>query len=470
MRFSRYALPGLERTEEVRQRLAGDYRSRSRRSTASEWTGSSSPGLSRWLTTSGSSRTGVLWPSSSDGPRAPPPPPSSPALRRTPPRLLFDGIERETLPAKCSGVFVQEVFPGHPLTEGLGPQVHMPHSRLNDLPSGLLQAGGYTNLIESPEMNWTVAVKDRGRCTFVLVQGHPEYSTTSLLREYRRDMQRFLRGERARAPAIPVGYMDEDSHQLLESFEARAHHLVDCDPELMNEFPFESGRGAPRQYLAELRGAAVRELAANDPVQEAEQCMTRPWRSTAATRPDETRAVAVPVYQTIAHEFDDAAHAGAVFDLEIPGFHYNRLNNPTNAVLEARLQALEGGAGAVTMSSGAAAVNYSILNLASLKATTSSRHRSFTARPTRFSPMCCPSLGITVRFADDDRPECIEPLIDSGTKADLLRVGRQPGSQRGGPRSGERARPPSRRAAHRRQHDRDAHVPKADRARSRRGR
>ena len=50
--------------------------------------------------------------------------------------------------------------------------------------------------------------------------------------------------------------------------------------------------------------------------------------------PDTTRAVAVPIYQTIAHEFDDAAHAGAVFDLEIPGFHYNRLNNPTNDVLE----------------------------------------------------------------------------------------------------------------------------------------
>ena len=57
--------------------------------------------------------------------------------------------------------------------------------------------------------------------------------------------------------------------------------------------------------------------------------------------PDSTRAVAVPIYQTIAHEFDDAAHAGAVFDLEMPGFHYNRLNNPTNDVLEHRLAALE---------------------------------------------------------------------------------------------------------------------------------
>jgi homoserine O-succinyltransferase len=101
----------------------------------------------------------------------------------------------------------------------------MPHSRLNDLPSALLQEGGYTSLIESPEMNWTVAVKDRGCCTFVLVQGHPEYSTTSLLREYRRDMQRFLRRERSAVPVIPVGYLDL----------ARPY-----DPELMNEFPFEA--------------------------------------------------------------------------------------------------------------------------------------------------------------------------------------------------------------------------------------
>ena len=152
--------------------------------------------------------------------------------------LLFDGIERHTLSVKCSGVFIQTIRTDHPLTDGLGELVHMPHSRLNDLPSALLQADGYTNLIESPEMTWTVAVKDRGSCTFVLVQGHPEYSTTSLLREYRRDLQRFLRGERSTVPAIPVGYLDDESHQLLEGFQARV--LAEpLDPELMKDFPFE---------------------------------------------------------------------------------------------------------------------------------------------------------------------------------------------------------------------------------------
>jgi O-acetylhomoserine (thiol)-lyase len=80
--------------------------------------------------------------------------------------------------------------------------------------------------------------------------------------------------------------------------------------------------------------------------------------------PDTTRSVAVPIYQTVAHEFIDAEHAGAVFDLEIPGFHYNRINNPTNDVLERRIAALEGGAAALTLSSGMAAVNCAVLTVA----------------------------------------------------------------------------------------------------------
>ena len=131
---------------------------------------------------------------------------------------------------------------------------------------------------------------------------------------------------------------------------------------------------------------------------------------------DTTRAVAVPIYQTIAHQFDSAAHAGAVFDLEIPGFHYNRLNNPTNAVLEGRLQTLEGGTGAVVLSSGAAAVNYSILNLAMAGDNIVTTPQLYGSTYTLFAHVL-PGLGIEVRFADDDLPECIEPLMDDSTKA-----------------------------------------------------
>ena len=121
--------------------------------------------------------------------------------------------------------------------------------------------------------------------------------------------------------------------------------------------------------------------------------------------PDTTRAVAVPIYQTIAHEFDDAAQAGAIFDLEIPGFHYNRLNNPTNDVLERRLAALEGGAGALVLSSGAAAVNYSILNLATVNDNIVTTPQLYGSTYTLFAHVL-PRQGIEVRFADDDRPEC----------------------------------------------------------------
>ncbi|MGA3214593.1 MAG: homoserine O-succinyltransferase [Acidimicrobiales bacterium] len=237
VRFSRFALSGLERSAEVEERLERDYRPieliYSERPdglivTGTEPLADDLKSETYW----GALAELIAWAEVATASAL------LSCLAAHAAALLFDGIERETLEKKCSGVFVQEVRTNHPLTEGLGPVVHMPHSRLNDLPSALLQEGGYTSLIESPEMNWTVAVKDRGRCTFVLVQGHPEYSTTSLLREYRRDMQRFLRAERPVAPVIPVGYLDDESHRLLERFEARAL-AYPLAPELMNEFPFE---------------------------------------------------------------------------------------------------------------------------------------------------------------------------------------------------------------------------------------
>ena len=75
---------------------------------------------------------------------------------------------------------------------------------------------------------------------------------------------------------------------------------------------------------------------------------------------DGTRAVAVPIYMTVANDFIDADHANAIMDLAIPGFHYNRINNPTNDVLEKRIAALEDGNAALVVASGMAAVSYAI--------------------------------------------------------------------------------------------------------------
>ncbi len=131
---------------------------------------------------------------------------------------------------------------------------------------------------------------------------------------------------------------------------------------------------------------------------------------------DSTRSVAVPIYQTVAHEFIDADHAGAIMDLESPGFHYNRINNPTVDVLEQRLTALEGGVAAMAVGSGSAAVSMSVLNLVSTGDNFVSVPQLYGATYTYFAHVL-PRLGIEVRFAADDRPESIAARIDERTKA-----------------------------------------------------
>ena len=103
-------------------------------------------------------------------------------------------------------------------------------------------------------------------------------------------------------------------------------------------------------------------------------------------------------------------------DLETPGFHYNRINNPTVDVLEQRLTALEGGAGAMAVSSGAAAVSMSVLNLLSAGDNFVSVPQLYGATYTYFAHVL-PRLGIEVRFAPDDSPDSIAALIDERTKA-----------------------------------------------------
>ena len=132
--------------------------------------------------------------------------------------------------------------------------------------------------------------------------------------------------------------------------------------------------------------------------------------------PDSARAIAVPIYQTVAHEFIDAEHAGAILDLETKGFHYNRINNPTVDVLEQRITALEGGAAAMAVSSGAAAVTMSVLNLVGAGDNIVSAPQLYGATYTYFAHVLR-TLGIEVRFPPDDRPDSIEALIDERTKA-----------------------------------------------------
>jgi O-acetylhomoserine (thiol)-lyase len=131
---------------------------------------------------------------------------------------------------------------------------------------------------------------------------------------------------------------------------------------------------------------------------------------------DSTRAVAVPIYQTVAHDFIDADHASAVLDLEIPGFHYNRINNPTNDVLEKRIAALEGGTAALVLSSGMAAVSCAILTVAQAGSNFVVTPQLYGATFTYFAHVL-PTLGIEARFTADDQAASIAALIDDKTCA-----------------------------------------------------
>ena len=129
-----------------------------------------------------------------------------------------------------------------------------------------------------------------------------------------------------------------------------------------------------------------------------------------------TKSVAVPIFQTVAYEFDDAQHGADLFNLAVPGNIYTRIMNPTNDVLEQRLAAMEGGVAALAVGSGMAAINYAILTIARAGDNIVSTPQLYGGTYTLFAHML-PSQGIEVRFAEDDSPEAIEKLIDDKTKA-----------------------------------------------------
>ncbi len=129
-----------------------------------------------------------------------------------------------------------------------------------------------------------------------------------------------------------------------------------------------------------------------------------------------TRAVAVPIYQTVAYEFESADHGAALFNLEVEGHRYSRISNPTVAVLERRIAALEGGVEALCVASGQAALNYAVLNLAEIGSNIVSVPQLYGTTHTLFAHIL-PSQGIGVRFAESDRPGAVEKLIDDKTRA-----------------------------------------------------
>ena len=129
-----------------------------------------------------------------------------------------------------------------------------------------------------------------------------------------------------------------------------------------------------------------------------------------------TKSVAVPIYQTVAYEFDNAQHGADLFNLAVTGNIYSRIMNPTVDVLEQRIAALEGGVAALCVSAGSAAINYSILNIAVAGDNIVSTPQLYGGTYTLFAHML-PSQGINVKFAESSDAKDIARLIDDKTKA-----------------------------------------------------
>jgi len=129
-----------------------------------------------------------------------------------------------------------------------------------------------------------------------------------------------------------------------------------------------------------------------------------------------TRAVAVPIYQTAAYQFDSADHGAALFNLEQEGYRYSRIANPTVAVLETRVAALEGAAGGLATASGQAALYYAFANVAQAGQNIVSTPQLYGTTHTLLHSVL-PGQGVAGRFANGDSAEALAACIDENTRA-----------------------------------------------------
>ena len=174
---------------------------------------------------------------------------------------VFDGLERTTLPAKCTGVFAQESDRTHPLVTGLYGSVVLPHSRLNAVPEEAVVRAGYSMALQSEEVGWSVVTKTVGQSEVVLVQAHPEYDPSSLVREYARDVRRYAGHEHDQLPCLPLDCVTGPDWDRLR----RLHRRIvggERDPALVAAFPFDEvctrapwpWRGVAQRLYANLLG------------------------------------------------------------------------------------------------------------------------------------------------------------------------------------------------------------------------
>jgi homoserine O-succinyltransferase len=166
--------------------------------------------------------------------------------------LYLDGIERQRLDTKLSGIFDCIKATDHPVLLGAPSRWRIPHSRNNELAEAALVSNGYHILSRSPDAGVDMFAKQRGSL-FFFMQGHPEYDPGALLREYRRDVSAFLTGERDSYPEMPCGYFGPDTAAGFAAFRQRA--LRERDIDLLASFPTA---GAGGELAHGWQGVAVR--------------------------------------------------------------------------------------------------------------------------------------------------------------------------------------------------------------------
>jgi homoserine O-succinyltransferase len=149
--------------------------------------------------------------------------------------LNLDGIERRRLQEKRCGVYAHSVLAGHALLAGVSSPLSMPHSRWNELSPEALRAAGYTLLSWSAETGADAFARER-RTLMLFFQGHPEYEDATLLKEYRRDVGRYLNSQQPHYPTLPHGYLTPEATAVLTHFRERAEARREAA--LLEQFPF----------------------------------------------------------------------------------------------------------------------------------------------------------------------------------------------------------------------------------------
>jgi homoserine O-succinyltransferase len=144
------------------------------------------------------------------------------------------GVRRRRLAEKRFGVYEHRILKRQSLLEGVRAPLLTPHSRWNELPVGELESAGFEVLSASRESGADLFLR-AGRSLIVCFQGHPEYESLTLLKEYRRDVGRYLRGEQPAWPTLPHGYFSPEALARIAAFRGRAEAAR--DPQLLADFP-----------------------------------------------------------------------------------------------------------------------------------------------------------------------------------------------------------------------------------------